>query len=252
MAQSDYVFESGESITVGVHGQTEYIFSSNNPVTNQGVSNFVFESDFGWGGSTSEYGFGYGVGSGAAAGNVGIGYFDNARIVDGPIIDSAEDNNLSEYGYDTGGTWTVESGPKTPRDGSYYIKGKGDTSTSTHKLISYSGLDRYPRPGDTFRVAFNTGGNQPDEKQGPSIYYRGKESDNSSIRVGTTNSDAINPDSDEYRIFQHGSQNLNIGQNIQLDTWYEFEVDWLADDTGATARLLKMDGTVLGEISITF
>lgn len=50
MAQSNYVFESGEGIRVGNHGDTKYLFHSGEPVPNTGESEYVFESGIGLGG----------------------------------------------------------------------------------------------------------------------------------------------------------------------------------------------------------
>jgi len=51
MPDSDYVFEKGEPIFVGSHGDTEYVFESGVPVSNTGdESSFVFESGIGLGG----------------------------------------------------------------------------------------------------------------------------------------------------------------------------------------------------------
>jgi len=50
MAKSDYIFESGEAIDVGSHGETDYVFASGEPVANSGDSSFVFESGTGLGG----------------------------------------------------------------------------------------------------------------------------------------------------------------------------------------------------------
>lgn len=47
MTDSNYVFEAGEPIDVGSHGQHDYVFHSGDPVLDRGQSPFVFESGTG-------------------------------------------------------------------------------------------------------------------------------------------------------------------------------------------------------------
>lgn len=42
----DFIHIEGEPINVGVHGQTDYVFSSGEPVPNTGKDGFVFESSY--------------------------------------------------------------------------------------------------------------------------------------------------------------------------------------------------------------
>ena len=51
MADSDYIFESGDKIQVGSSGETDFLYASGNQVPNKGKSEFVFESGVGLGGS---------------------------------------------------------------------------------------------------------------------------------------------------------------------------------------------------------
>jgi len=55
MSTSDFVFERGERVPIGSNGETDYVFVSDDPVPNTGVSELVFESGVGVGG-VSEYG----------------------------------------------------------------------------------------------------------------------------------------------------------------------------------------------------
>lgn len=50
MTDSSYVYESGDPIQVGSHGQTDFLFHSGDPVTNSGDSTYVYESGVGLGG----------------------------------------------------------------------------------------------------------------------------------------------------------------------------------------------------------
>jgi len=47
---TDFVFEQGDKIQTGTHGDTEYVFAGGDPVPNTGGSDFVFESGVGIGG----------------------------------------------------------------------------------------------------------------------------------------------------------------------------------------------------------
>jgi hypothetical protein len=49
----DFVFEQGEEIATGNHGETDYVFAAGSPVPNTGASTFVFESGIGLGGALS-------------------------------------------------------------------------------------------------------------------------------------------------------------------------------------------------------
>jgi hypothetical protein len=52
--ESGYVFESGNPITYGEHGSDSYMFHSGEPVSNFGVSNYVFQSGTGLRGGTDK------------------------------------------------------------------------------------------------------------------------------------------------------------------------------------------------------
>ena len=47
MAKSSYVFETGQAVDIGVHGQSSYAFVSGEPLVNEGLSAYVFESGVG-------------------------------------------------------------------------------------------------------------------------------------------------------------------------------------------------------------
>lgn len=54
MAKSKYIFESGEGIDVGSHGEHDYVFSQGSPVADTGKSAYVFESGTGIGGESAK------------------------------------------------------------------------------------------------------------------------------------------------------------------------------------------------------
>ncbi len=262
MADSTLTFQEGEPIEVGSHGQHDYVFEEGVEVVDAGESTLVFESGTGIGGANQPYGIGFEIGSGTGDVNVGEGFFDNVRIVGGDLVESFEDQDISYYQEigQSGSTWTVESGPKTPQDGSYYLEGQGGDSTSNHRFVTYfdqQALDRYPQPGDTFRMAWNTGGNNPEEKQGPGFSYRVGKDDNGDPfynSVSFTNTDSISPPEDQYRIINHSSPTDGVSveheDNLKLDTWYEIEVDWASDDSQATADIIE-GGTVIESLTVS-
>lgn len=45
-----YIFESGESVRVGTHGDTDYVYASGDPVPNTGGSTLIYETGVGLGG----------------------------------------------------------------------------------------------------------------------------------------------------------------------------------------------------------
>lgn len=55
MAESDYIYEQGEPISEGSHGQHDYVFSNGEPVPDTGKSEVVFESGIGLGQAASAY-----------------------------------------------------------------------------------------------------------------------------------------------------------------------------------------------------
>lgn len=52
MTKSDFVYEKGEAITVGAHGDHDFVYASGEPVADTGRSSFVHESGTGLGGAS--------------------------------------------------------------------------------------------------------------------------------------------------------------------------------------------------------
>lgn len=50
MANSDFIYESGDPVVVGAHGEHDYVYASGEPVSDTGQSSVVFESGTGLGG----------------------------------------------------------------------------------------------------------------------------------------------------------------------------------------------------------
>lgn len=129
MAKSDFVFESGEGVLVGSHGDHAYAFVSGSPLTDRGASTAVFESGVGIGG--------------------------------GGIIDSFEDGDMSEYGADyVQGSFNasiVEGAWATDRT-HYLVSNNGGSGGAR---FSTTGLDVYPAAGDTFEWDFEHTGANP-------------------------------------------------------------------------------------------
>lgn len=52
MPDSDYIFESGEAISVGSHGEHDFVYASGKEVTDTGQSEYVYEAGTGLGGGS--------------------------------------------------------------------------------------------------------------------------------------------------------------------------------------------------------
>jgi len=112
------VFEKGNEIQTGSHGEHDYVYASGERVTDQGDSNFVFESGTGLGGAL--------------------------------VIDNFERGDLNPYSSQTGsGGGSASITTSQVFEGTYAAKTEADSSIST---ISTSGLQNYPVVGDTFEV----------------------------------------------------------------------------------------------------
>lgn len=163
MALSNYVFESGDAIEVGSHGDHSYVYHSGNPVLDSGRSNYVFESGTGLGGQSiqvtlsqggsdlvttpvindSTYRSG-GIGwfADSQGSNPDSAFFNSAKLKDGTVIDDFADGDLSEYGGLT--SYASVSGGVLEQDPE---QSSGGESTA---ITSKSGLNYYPQPGDEF------------------------------------------------------------------------------------------------------
>lgn len=93
---ADYIFEEGEEVTTGTHGETNYLFSEGDPVPNTGLSEFVFEDGTGLGG-----GLAYEVN-----GN-GLNTLEPVKTAEGPCTFYGYTNAAATHGYDKADTVTI-------------------------------------------------------------------------------------------------------------------------------------------------
>lgn len=161
MSKSSYIFESGNAIDVGSHGEHDYVFASGEPVVDSGQSDLVYESGIGIGGGSirailkdggttlvdtglieeTTYrsgGIGF-VADGTTTQGV-VGIWDNYQLSDGSTVDDFSDGDISEYSGKTE-NFEVVSGK---------LEGKQNSDGSTANIASTSGLSNYPSPGDSF------------------------------------------------------------------------------------------------------
>jgi len=120
MANSNFVFEEGEAIDVGRHGDHDYVYADGNKVVDAGDSTIVFESGVGLGG--------------------------------GDIIDDFEDADLSEYTGETN-DWNFTT---AAYEGTYALR----TTVNNSELNSVSGLPYYPTRGDKVEYYAKVGTNE--------------------------------------------------------------------------------------------
>lgn len=102
MPDSNFVFEAGEPINVGSHGETDYVYAAGEPVPNNGVSPLVFESGAGLGGGGE---FVLSDGAGSASGSPGVigrsgsvnDFYDHEPelYARGEVLDFAADHTAS-------------------------------------------------------------------------------------------------------------------------------------------------------------
>jgi len=93
MAEDSFLFESGEAVSVGNHGDTDYVFAGGEPVPNSGESDFVFESGIGLGGGP------------VVIGGTNVGFFETSETWDNfwnytNNEDEANANGLQAFGID--------------------------------------------------------------------------------------------------------------------------------------------------------
>lgn len=197
MPQSSYVFESGEAIEVGSHGQHDYVFSGGSPVSDTGQSTLVFES-----------------GSGLGAGD---------------IIDDFERGNLDPYDTSNdGGYFSVTT--TNVVNGTYSLRVDLDYSDeNTYHISSTSGLPTYPQKGDKFSFWYRAGGTAGDKT---SFHWNTQNPDNGYyVRINQSDG-SLNYQ--KAALWRNSTKVIDPGNAVwdaQADTWYEVIVDWGTDDT---------------------
>lgn len=204
----DFVYESGEPIVVGSHGQTDHVFASGTPVTNGGESSLVYESGVGLGG--------------------------------GNVIDDFERGNLDPYDTsNSGGYFAVVESPVYEGGYALQIRQNYADDNSRYYVRSTSGLTAYPSPGDTFSFWYRPEG--PDPAAGDKAHFRFNITGTEANYDVWINQSTGSVHYEKVTLGQVDSV-TNDGVNIidpgngawdsEGNTWYEIEVDWTVEDNG--------------------
>jgi len=168
------------------------------------------------------------------------------EVTDVRVVDDFEDNNLSEYSVNTDAPARFcKTQSNDVISGNYSLKIEGDNESA--ECISTSGLDYYPKRGDTvsFKFLFENDDNCKTSRilfassdtlgeRGYDIAFR--------IRDGTLDLEKRTPSSKTTL----DSQNVNYS-NYQ-DTVLDVAFDWGASDLTVT---LKDGGTTVAQLSAT-
>lgn len=181
MPESDFVYEKGDAIDVGTHGDHDYVFAKGDPVQDTGESAVVFESGTGIGGGGSIT-FRWYAADGTELASLGpiedqefrsggvrlvinhsgttgqfTGWLDYIYITSSnTLIDSMEDGGMGEYTTQSGsGGAGGQSSESVTTNQSYDGSYAWEVTTSNGAAASArstSGLPAYPSSGDTFGV----------------------------------------------------------------------------------------------------
>lgn len=231
-----FVFDRGERIDTGRHGETRYVFANGNPVPNNGRSDFVYESDTGLGAASDKlrltlfneageeldsitreddkydsgaFGFNNGFeGNGDAYDYIRI---DNGSTVE--VVDDFEDGDISEYEGEKS-EFKVNSKHVKNGDNSLFIN-----PPSFQFMYSDSGLNRYPARGDTIRWW---------------VYTEGGQDRKAALVVGTSASTSLDTGYEVgfgvngRPIIKELSEKTAVkGDNFNQDgQWWQFRFDW--------------------------
>lgn len=152
------------------------------------------------------------------------------------VVDSFEDNNISEYSGDTG-NYQVKTDRSFSGDYALYNGGNNDTITS------YSGLDNYPQPGDTIRVRTYHG----DDEAGSSIGFGFDSGGSNGYRAG------YHAGQDYWVIYQYENGSANDVSTVNDSTpksgqWWEWIIDWSLNNK-ITFTVLEDDGSQITELT---
>jgi len=216
MADSNLVFIEGESIDIGEHGLTEYVYEENEPVENRDIPTFVRESGFGLTGSD--------------------------------IVDDWEVNRLDNY------TGTLDNASLTtsvvaPTDSSRALSITASGQDDLNEIGSTNGLPTYPARGDVFQIWVRVDGD-PSSEVGcgfagqADVGELGETPDeyNVSLRPGDDEAVLRKVLKNEESIVKTTSVTINP------DTWYRWVVDFdSAGDGVLRADLEDAGGNVIAE-----
>lgn len=198
MVDSDYIFESGDPIHVGSHGDHDYMFASGDAVTNGGDSPLVFQTGVGLGG--------------------------------GNIIDNFESGDFSAYDTSNdGGYFSIVQSPV--QEGSYALAiDLNYSDINSYWVRSTSGLPAYPSKGDTFSFWY-----RPEGVAGDKTKFRWNAINSSTYYVLWLNQSNGGPNYEKVTLGRNETTNLidpgNGTWDATANEWFEIEVQWGTDDT---------------------
>lgn len=155
----------------------------------------------------------------------------NQRI----IVDDFEDNKISEYSGDNGSYKTVSDRVYA---GSYSLYNGGNNDT----IYSFTGLNKYPQPGDTIRLRVYHG----DDEAGSSIGF-GYTDESNGYRAG------YHGGNDYWVIYQYDGGSANPVSTINDSTpkssqWWEWIIEWGLDGE-IIFTILEEDGTKITDLT---
>lgn len=158
------------------------------------------------------------------------------------VVDGFEDNDIAEYGGQTGSA-TVQG--TTVKEGSYALQ-LDNVSGQDDRIVSTTGLDMYPQPGDRFETwfRFTTAGDD---------YLQFN---------WACQAETLNPER-YVAVYTDNGQKVQLGHStgtftttvlaetaldLAVDTWYRFQVQWIEDGT-MILGVYDAAGSKLAEIS---
>lgn len=179
--------------------------------------------------------------------------FDDANITTVTsgtgLIDDFEDGDISEYSEKNGTSNSVQT--STVKFGTYALRINNQGST-TDKIQSFAGLDRYPQAGDTFEYYAQA----TDVSDTFSEIWFGIQEDTAQPPGYTVvmqgNNDTLNLrkyDGTETEV-GFGSPLASTSVTWNANEWYRFKVEWGAGGT-ITVTAFDSGGTQVGQISAT-
>lgn len=181
-----------------------------------------------------------------AAGNTGFegyAYTDSARVTSEAsgrttgLIDSFEDNDISEYSGDS----VFETTTAKVYAGTYALRAYAPDTTNWD-LQSYSGLERYPQAGDTFQMRSHHNDVQ-DGITGIKFGLDGSGGGYMAIHEGNNNTLQLRKLDDGTTL---GSQSVNY--DTYENEWLRIKVEWGSSGT-ITVTAFDGNGNQIGQVS---
>ncbi len=142
----------------------------------------------------------------------------------GGVVDGFEDGDLDEYDQKRGGSARVTS--ERTYEGSHSLELTTPGGGGASKVLSTSGLDRYPAAGDVYRTRWYRSSS---DSRGRNRLYFGVQDDANYYEVYVN----YPHDDFELRKFEDGARTrlASANETPRKDTWVEWTIDWGADGT---------------------